>query len=81
MSYMAPEEGSHVRQSIPVFFLYEHVLKMSINVNCGYEEEFQVSVIGFDLCVSLSFVPVCKVICNFKQTENSQMTRITLRSS
>ena len=43
MCYMAPEEGSHVRQSIPITFLFDHVAKMSMNVNRGFEEEYQVS--------------------------------------
>ncbi len=42
MSYVAPEEGSHIRPPIPVAFLFDHVVKMSMNVNYGYEEEFQV---------------------------------------
>ncbi len=42
MSYVTPEEGSHIRPPIPVGFLYDHVVKMSMNVNYGFEEEFQV---------------------------------------
>ena len=42
MCYMAPEEGSHVRQSIPITFLFDHVAKMSMNVYRGFEE-YQVS--------------------------------------
>ena len=43
MDYIAPEEGSHVRKSIPTTHLFDHVERMSMNANHGYEEEYQVS--------------------------------------
>ncbi len=45
-SYVAPEEGSHIRPPIPVAFLFDHVVKMSMNVNYGFEEEFQVIIMS-----------------------------------
>ena len=41
--YAPPEEGSVIRQPIPLHALAPHVERMHLNENCGFGEEYRVS--------------------------------------
>lgn len=43
MEYVPPEEGSDVRQPVPLTALSSHVDRMHLNENCGFGEEYRVS--------------------------------------
>lgn len=42
--YVPPEEGSDIRQPIPLAALGPHVERMHLNENCGFGEEYRVRV-------------------------------------
>ena len=44
--YNPPEEGSEVRQAVPLSAFSSHVERMHSNENCGLGEEYRVSVVS-----------------------------------